>query len=55
MLKEFAIHLANQYLFPLSEDKQYLTAQDFMRVMEEEKYILIKPHDIRKKYTEFVW
>ena len=55
MLKEFSIHLSDSYLFPSSDDKQYLMRQDFIRKMEEHAYLLIKPHEIRKKYTEFVW
>jgi hypothetical protein len=28
---------------------------DFIKRLEDCKYLLIKPHEIRKKYTEYVW
>jgi len=28
---------------------------DFIKKMEDSAYLLIKPHEIRKKYTEYVW
>ena len=55
MLKEFAIYISNMYLFPSTDDKQYLLRQDFVRKMEECSYALIKPHSIRQKFTEYVW
>lgn len=36
MLKEFAIHISNMYLFPLTEEKQYLNRQDFLRKMQDQ-------------------
>ncbi|CDW88208.1 UNKNOWN [Stylonychia lemnae] len=55
MLREFGNHIASIFLFPSSEDRQYLMRPDFIKKMEESAYLLIKPHEIRKKYTEYVW
>jgi len=29
--------------------------EDFIKRLEECKYLLLRPHEIRKKYTEYVW
>lgn len=54
MLREFSIMLVNTHFFPSVQEKQYLTRQDFQLKMEESSFILLRPHEIRKKYTEFV-
>jgi len=56
MLREFANQVASVYLFPYSaDDRQYLMREDFLRRMEDCKFLVIKPHELRKKYTEYVW
>ena len=37
---------------PLS--KQFLQRKEFLNLMEETEYALIRPHELRKRYTEFV-
>lgn len=54
MPKEFAVHLSNSYLFTFDENRSYLSKEQFFDKMEKSNYALIKPHEIRKKYTEFV-
>lgn len=55
MLREFANQVASQYLFPNPEERQYLMREDFMKRLEECKYLLLRPHEVRNKYTEYVW
>lgn len=66
MIKEFALHLESTYIFPVTFQstqqrqpavaggKQYLSRKEFIKVMEQCGYIILKPNEIRKKYTEFV-
>jgi hypothetical protein len=54
MLREFAVLLITTHLFPSSTEKQYLTRQDFLTRMEESNHLFLKPHELRKRYTEFV-
>lgn len=55
MLREFASHAASSFLFPASEARQYLVREDFLRRLEDCKHLLVKPHELRKKFTEYVW
>ncbi len=56
MLKEFANYVCNTYLFTtIKSEKDYLGKPEFMNAMKVHGYILVKPHEIRKKYTEFVF
>lgn len=43
------------YLFPTTDDRQYLQRGEFLKRMEDCVYLLIKPNEVRKKYTEYVW
>lgn len=66
MLKEFALHLESTYIFPVSFQssqrmqtvvsgaKQFLTRKDFLKMMNDSSYIILRPNDLRKRYTEFV-
>lgn len=53
MLKEFANQVASIYLF--KDGSNYLMRQDFVKKLEESAFLILKPHEIRKKYTEYVW
>lgn len=56
MLREFSNHICSLYLFPSTlDDKQYMQRAEFLKRMEDCVYLLIKPNEIRKKYTEYVW
>ena len=37
-----------------SNGRQYLQKKDFLGLMHDSDYALLKPNDIRKRYTEFV-
>jgi hypothetical protein len=37
---------------PLS--KQFLQRKEFLNLMEESEYAIIRPHELRKRFTEFV-
>ena len=57
MLREFALHIEQIYFFPLTSkkvSKTVLTRKDFIKRMEDSNFILFRPNEIRKKYTEFV-
>jgi hypothetical protein len=43
------------YLFPSTEEKQYLVRADFLKRLDDSAYLLLKPNEIRKKFTEYVW
>ena len=57
MLREFSNHLSSLYLFPvtLTEEKQYLNRQEFLKRIADFQYLLVKPNEVRKKFTEYVW
>jgi hypothetical protein len=54
MLREFAIHIVSMYFFPSSEEKHYLERKDFLKKMEDSQYMIIRPIEIRKRFTEYV-
>jgi len=54
MVRDFAIFMIDSYLFPSTESRQSLFKMDFLKIMECCNYILIKPFEMRKKYTEYV-
>lgn len=47
--------VCNDVLFPMTEDKDYLTRQDFFDKMADCNYVILKPNDLRKKFTEYVY
>lgn len=55
MIREFSVHLVSTFLFPQSDDRQYLMRSDFLKKLDDCAFLLVKPHELRKKYTEFVW
>ena len=56
ILREFAVFIESSYLFPdKSQSAQYLTRKEFLKRMEESEYLIIKPNELRKKYTQFVY
>ena len=60
ILKEFAIFLDSTYLFPFfhsksnSPSKRMLNKRDFVLRLSDCNNMLIKPNDLRKKFTDFV-
>ena len=54
MLHEFALHIINACLFPSMDEKQYLNRTDFQAKLQTCGYLLVKPNELRKKYTEYV-
>lgn len=55
ILREFTVNIKNEYLFPPNGEKSILNKKDFMHRAEECKYILVKPIELRKRFTEFVF
>jgi len=55
IVKEFAIFLINTFFFPSLEEKQYLSQTEFVKRMEDSKYAILKPYELRRLYTEYVF
>jgi hypothetical protein len=54
MVKEFAIHLANEILFPSIKAGNSLMRHQFIEKMEQSNFVLVKPSEIRKMFTKYV-
>ena len=55
IIRDFAFSMIDTYVFPSLEQRPSLLKQDFMKIMETCNYVFVKPHEIRKKYTEYVY
>lgn len=55
IIRDFAYSMIDQYIFPQSDKRSSLFKNDFVLIMEQCSNLFIKPHDIRKKYTEYVY
>ena len=53
ILNGFTNYICNTFLFPIETDREILNEEDFKNIMNRIGYILIKPHEIRKRYTEY--
>ena len=53
MIREFAILLITTHFFPTTE-KQYLARQEFLLKMEDAYNVILKPNELRKRFTEYV-
>lgn len=54
MMREFAKILSSTYLFPSNEDRSELRRDEFLKIVQEFQFSLLKANEIRKRYTEFV-
>ena len=54
IIKEFSYYLSNSFLFTSDEDRMALRKIDFQIKIENSNYVLVKPNEIRKLFTEFV-
>jgi len=54
IIKEFSYYLSNSFLFTSDEDRMALRKIDFQIKIENTNYVLVKPNEIRKLFTEFV-
>ncbi len=57
MLREFALQMEQLYFFPMTAKKSHKTVlnrKDFVKRVEDSNFIIFRPNEMRKKYTEFV-
>jgi hypothetical protein len=55
MMREFAKILSSTYFFNNeSVEKQELSKKQFVNLLRECQYVLLKPNEIRKRYTDYV-
>jgi hypothetical protein len=55
IIRDFAYSMIDTHIFPPSEKRPSLFMNDFIKIMEQCAFMFIKPHEIRKKYTEYVY
>ena len=54
LMKEFAFEFSSQIFFPSFEKKKELRKYHFYKRLQEASFILLRSHDIRKRFTQFV-
>lgn len=55
MMREFAKILSSTYFFTNDDsEKRELSKKQFVNMMRDSQYILLKPNELRKRYTEYV-